>query len=60
MDFKKFYGKCCKCRLSTDLICKYYRRVYEYEHAYLDGKKGGKGFENAVKVYKSHRRMFSN
>ena len=45
--------------VSTDLIRKYYRRVLEYERAYNDGKKAGKEVEKALKVYKSHRRIFS-
>ena len=44
----------------TDLIRKYFRRILEYERAYLDGKKAGKELEQAVKVYKSHRRIFSS
>ena len=44
--------------VSTDLIRKYFRRVNEYERAYLEGKKGGKQLEQAVKVFKSHRRIF--
>ena len=30
-----------------------------YETAYLEGKQAGKELEQAVKVYKSHRRIFS-
>ena len=37
---------------------KYFRKVREYERAYLEGKKAGKEVEAAVKVYKSHRRVF--
>lgn len=44
--------------VSSDLIRKYFRRVLEYERAYLEGKKAGKELEQAVKVYKSHRRIF--
>ena len=44
--------------LSVDLIRKYFRRVREYERAYVEGKKAGKELEQAVKVYKSHRRIF--
>lgn len=44
--------------VSTDLIRKYFRRVKEYEKAYLDGKKAGRELEQAVKVFKSHRRIF--
>ena len=43
--------------VSLDLIRKFFRRVREYEHAYLEGKKAGKELE-LVKVYKSHRRFF--
>ena len=42
----------------TDLMRKYFRRVLEYERAYLEGKKAGKELEAAVKLYKSHRRIF--
>ena len=44
--------------VQADLIRKYFRRVDEYERAYLEGKKAGKELEQAVKVYKSHRRIF--
>ena len=44
--------------VSTDLIRKYFRRVLEYERAYLEGKTAGKELEAAVKLYKSHRRIF--
>lgn len=44
--------------VSTDLIRKYFRRVLEYERAYLEGKKAGKELEAAVKVYKFPRRIF--
>ena len=44
--------------VSTDLMRKYFRRVLEYEMAYLEGKKARKELETAVKVYKSHRRIF--
>lgn len=40
------------------MIRKYFRRVLEHERAYLEGKKAGKELEAAVKVYKSHRRIF--
>ena len=46
--------------VSTDLMRKYFRRVLEYERAYLEGKKAGKELEAAVKIYKSHRRIFLN
>ena len=44
--------------VSTDLIRKYFRKVREYHKAYLEGKKAGKELEKAVKLYKSHRRVF--
>ena len=44
--------------VSTDLIRKYFRRIREYEQAYIGGEKAGKEVEQAVKVYKSHRRIF--
>ena len=44
--------------VSTDFIRKYFRRVREYEQAYLEGKQAGKELEQAVKVFKSHRRIF--
>lgn len=44
--------------VTLDLIRKFFRRVEEYERAYLAGKKAGKELEQAVKVYKSHRRIF--
>ena len=44
--------------VSVDLIRKYFRRVREYERAYLEGKQVGKELEQAVKVFKSHRRIF--
>ena len=40
--------------VSVDLIRKYFRRVTEYEKAYMQGKKAGKEVEQAVKVFKSH------
>lgn len=45
--------------VSIDLIRKYYRKVGDYEAAYMKGNKAGKEVENAVKKYKSHRRVFS-
>ena len=45
--------------VSVDLIRKYYRKVRDYEAAYVEGNKAGKEVENAVKKYKSHRRIFS-
>ena len=45
--------------VSTDLIQKYFRKVQDYETAYLEGKKAGKELEKAIKVYKSHRRIFN-
>ena len=45
--------------VSTDLIRKYARKCRDYEQAYKDGHKAGKKVEEAVKAYKSHRRVFS-
>ena len=45
--------------VSVDLIRKFFRKVREYERAYLEGNKAGKEVEAAVKQYKSHRRVFS-
>ena len=45
--------------VSTDLIRKYFRKVQNYETTYLEGKKAGKELEKAIKVYKSHRRIFN-
>ena len=39
--------------VSADLIRKYFRKVQDYETAYLEGKKAGKELEKALKVYKS-------
>ena len=41
-----------------DTIRKYFRKCREYMQAYRDGKSGGNDVENAVKLYKSHRRVF--
>ena len=45
--------------ISTDTIRKYFRKAAEYEKAYREGKQAGKEVEVAVKLYKSHRRVFS-
>ena len=45
--------------VSLDLIRKYYRKVRDYEAACLEGNKAGKEVENAVKMYKSHRRVYN-
>ena len=43
-----------------DLMRKYFRRVLEYERAYLESKKAGKELEDdALTAYKSHRKFFS-
>lgn len=39
-------------------IRKYFRKAREYERAYREGHAAGKSVENAVKMYKSHRRIF--
>ena len=38
-------------------IRKYYRKVRDYETAHQEGNKAGEEVENAVKKYKSHRRV---
>ena len=43
----------------VDLIRKYFRKAREYERAYREGIKAGRAIEEAVKIYKSHRRVFS-
>ena len=45
--------------VTVDLIRKYSRKARDYERAYTDGNKAGKAVENAVKKYKSHRRVFT-
>ena len=45
--------------VSTDLIQDYYRKVGDYEKAYIEGKAAGKEVKNALKVYKSHRQVFN-
>ena len=45
--------------ITVDLIRKYFRKVREYETAYLEENKAGKEVEAAVKRYKSHRRVFT-
>ena len=47
----------CHESLSNVIMPNYFRRVKEYEKAYLDGKKAGKELEQVVKIYKSHRRV---
>ena len=41
-----------------DTIRKYFRKCREYMQAYRQGSAGGKDVEQAVKLYKSHRRVF--
>ena len=45
--------------VSTDTIRKYFRKIEEYERAYKEGKKAGLEVEKAVKLYKSHHRVFN-
>ena len=45
--------------VSVDLIRKYFRKIRDYERAYNEGVKAGREVEEAVKKYKSHRRVFS-
>ena len=44
--------------VSLDLIRKFYRKARDYERAYTEGLKAGKEVQEAVKQYKSHRRIF--
>jgi hypothetical protein len=41
----------------VDLIRTYARKARDYEQAYRDGHKAGRKVEEAVKAYKSHRRI---
>ena len=43
--------------VDVNIIRKYFRKCREYMQAYRDGKVGGDEIENAVKLYKSHRRI---
>ena len=45
--------------VGVDLIRKFVRKARDYERAYREGHKAGKDVENAVKKYKSHRRVFT-
>ena len=45
--------------VTVDLIRKHFRKAREYERAYLEGKKAGKEVVVAVKLYNSHRRVFT-
>ena len=42
--------------MTVDDIRKYFRRARDYEKAYRDGEIGA-AVEEAVKIYKSHRRV---
>ena len=44
--------------VSPDLIRKFFRKAQDYEQAYIKGKESGKELEQAVKFYKSYRRIF--
>ena len=43
--------------ISTDLMCKYFRRVREYQQGYRESLAAGPELESAVKLYKSHHRV---
>ena len=45
--------------ISTDLIRKYFRKVQDYETAYLGGKTLEKNLKRQLKYAKSHRRIFN-
>ena len=44
--------------VSVDLIRKFARKARDYEQAYRAGNRAGKNVDAAVKLYKSHRRIF--
>ena len=44
--------------VTLDNIRKYFRKAHDYERAYREGHKAGKMVEQAVKTFKSHRRIF--
>lgn len=44
--------------VTIDKIRKYFRKSRDYGRAYREGHEAGKMLENAVKKYKSHRRIF--
>lgn len=46
--------------VSTDLIRKYARKARDFERAYLEGHKAGKPVQQVIKIYKSHRRVFTD
>ena len=45
--------------VGVDLIRKFARKARDYEKAYCEGHRAGKAVKDAVKLYKSHRRVFS-
>ena len=45
--------------VTVDHIRKFSRKARDYEKAYREGHKAGKAVEDAIKTYKSHRRVFS-
>ena len=44
--------------VAVDTIRKYFRKARDYEMAYREGHNAGNEVEQALKVYKSHRRIF--
>ena len=46
--------------VNLDLIRKYFRKARGYIRAYRDGNNAGRQVEDAVKHYKSHRRVPRN
>ena len=42
--------------VSIDLIRRFFRKACDYERVYIEGKAAGKEVEQAMKVFKSHRR----
>ncbi len=44
--------------VQLDSMRKYFRKTRDYERAYREGYKAGREVEQALKVFKSHRRFF--
>ena len=43
--------------VNVTMIRKFFRKARDYMQAYRDGHRTGRAVEDAVKVYKSHRRI---
>ena len=46
--------------VDVELIRRFFRKARDYLQAYRDGQVTGHNVEEAVKVYKSHRRVLQN